>query len=639
MIHSIKNKKPSSLLFHLFSHILLLLTPFFLLMHPITLHTSPCTSPTFVPRSQGRHKVRQIAGLSNLTHLNTPQSWYGTLSIAPGYSASFKPHHIAQSFFGNSIVNNADCDTECASKINIQGSEITGSDRDPKAWLADNFYLAPDYNGSFTITPRIKNFFIDFDFYLGLNEWICGAYARLYAPFVHTRWNVNLCESFNTTHANYPAGYFAPQEVINNSATSTTPAILKSFGSYSNGAAPTIDNIYPQPLLFAKIDRNRITVNGIAEVRAELGWDFLQSDWYHLGLNIQAAAPTGTSRRAQFAFEALVGNGKHWEIGAGATAHCLFWQDSAQEHQVGLYADATVTTLLKNYEHRTFDLKNKPNSRYMLAAKMGPNTQELMGDGELASNQFVNAYAPVANLTTFNITVSNAVQADIVAWLNYTAYNWSIDVGYNFYYRSSDKYTCPQTDCNSICGISNICDASQANRWVLKGDARVYGFTSTATAVPLSVSEHAATICSGTNAAQPASSIDPLYRLNAGVDNAQIAALPSGDVFFDTAGTATISTSIQPLFISCNDVDFVKTKALSNALFMHVSYTWDKECYDPFLGMGFFAEFGRNNTCPDNKTCNNSSGCTSTPNSSRSNITNTSLSLWGVWVKGGIAFE
>ena len=72
-------------------------------------------------------------------------------------------------------------------------------------------------------------------------------------------------------------------------------------------------------------------------------------------------------------FDAVVGNGKHWELGGGLTAHYTFWRDDSENKTFGFYLDANITTLFKAREQRTFDLKGKPNSRYLLAAQFGNN--------------------------------------------------------------------------------------------------------------------------------------------------------------------------------------------------------------------------------------------------------------------------
>lgn len=612
-----------------------------------------CISPTFVARSQGRDKTRQVVGLTNLTHLYNMDSWYGTFSILTGYQQSFHHSRIAHTLFGNSLVNNSavtcdiDCN-ECVNSIKIQGSQLP--DRNPKAWLADYFYLPPDYNGAFSVNPSIISFFLDFDFYIGLDEWLCGMYARFYAPFVHTRWNLDFCEQISTGTRGYPEGYFAPSGISNS-------GLLTSFGMYSNGFAPTGfgTTVVANPLRFSKIDRDKRAANGVAELRAELGWNFWQNDWYHLGINMQGAAPTGTKRHGAFLFDAVVGNGKHWELGGGVTGHYIFWSSPEENTHAGFYVDVNFTTLFNAREERTFDLIGKPNSRYMLAAKMQPNEQDLQNDvGTLASHQFANEYTPVANLTTFDIKVNVGLQTDIVAWFNYTACGWGIDIGYNFFYRSKDTFDCKKEGCNTDCTKTNICDNSQKNMWVLKGDARVYGYSTTdttaaGTPIALSASESKASICQGTNvvAQRCVPGSTDFYNNNCAVDNHQPAFAPDAmntPILLSLSSTSALTpiyTSIQPIFITCDDVDFARTRSLSNKLFAHASYTWERECLAPYLGIGGFIEFGNKNNCNDcNADCSTNNGCTSSVfNACDNKIINTSLSQWGIWVKGGLAFN
>ncbi len=64
---------------------------------------------------------------------------------------------------------------------------------------------------------------------------------------------------------------------------------------------------------FAKIRKSQ-TKTTISELRYYLGWNFLLCEDYHLGVNVQASAPTGNRPKAEFLFEAQNGNGKHGEF-------------------------------------------------------------------------------------------------------------------------------------------------------------------------------------------------------------------------------------------------------------------------------------------------------------------------------------
>ena len=115
---------------------------------------------------------------------------------------------------------------------------------------------------------------------------------------------------------------------------------------------------------------------GFADLRFELGWDFLSDDDYHLGIGLQFAAPTGSKREATYVMQPVVGNGNHWELGGVVTGHYVFWRSDDADKHFGFYADANMMHLFKAEEIRTFDLKCKNNSRYMLAAKFKKVTED-----------------------------------------------------------------------------------------------------------------------------------------------------------------------------------------------------------------------------------------------------------------------
>ncbi len=593
-------------------------------------------SPTFVPRSQGRDKARQLVGVTQFTHIYNcdcdDNPYYGIFSITPEWNQSFNPNHIAHVLFGD------DLQGPCGDTIVIQGSTFTGSNRNPKAWLADYFYLPPDFDGSFSVQPTIKNFLIDFDCYVGLDTVLCGLYLRFYGPFNHTRWDLHYCEHSQTGTQAYTIGYFGPTQI-------NSENLLKTFSDYANGTVPYVTGLQFDPLDFSQLFPCIRSDNGFSDMRFEVGWDFLQNSCSHLGLNVQGCIPTGGKNRPDYLFDTKFGNGGFWELGGGLTAHYQWGVGCEEHHKLGIYIDANVTHMFPCKQERTFDLKNKPNSRYMLAVRSSTQVNGGLagtgfGDNDMALNvetqaivtnssgMLVTEYSPVANLTTLDVKVSVGVQADIVALFNYSYCNWSFDIGYNFWARSCEQYSCP----NGCKNPYAVCNASQENCWALKGDARVYGFISTTTSVALSPSESMADIHQGTNVpgmACVASSTD-LYKNNCSVDNPQFASFNSMPLYINptTVAANRILTSVQPIFLNCNDLNFVGTNGLSNKIFAHISYSWESSCWQPFVGFGGFAEFGRkHNSCGSSCSSNNCGPCV-----------DSSLSQWGLWLKSGVAY-
>jgi hypothetical protein len=619
----------------------------FAILASTSIYAATDITPTIVIRSQAFDKTRRVAGETHHTHLDRQDNdYYGIFSITPAYYQTFRANRLAHCLFGDDLQGD-DCST-----LKIQGSQV--ANRDPKAWLADYFYLPTSYDGTITFKPQIKNILADFDFYLGLEDYACGTYLRISAPLVNSRWNLNICESRTTGTSGYPEGYFTANEL-------PADQLLESFGTYAIGNAPGNGSIFQasanannvttffDPLQFARISPKSRTATAFAELRVELGRNFYQTECSHFGLNVQASAPTGSKRNAQYAFESVIGNGHHWELGFGATGHALFWQSTTESRELGFYFDATVSHLFKGREQRTFDLCGKPDSRYMLAMKFSQvNTaapvlqgSAIAGDttaGIAASALFDREFAPVANLTTLDIGVSVALQADIVAWFNYTHCNWSVDVGYNFWGRTSEHFSCPNA-WNTRCACPNLCTEGQ-DLWALKGDARVYGFDNSSGALvikPLSATQSNATIHAGTNGANVTNATDPYYNLNYAVDNplfAQVATSIIEPLGFQQAGPVTpanqIKTSIQPLFINCKNINIQPTRGISHKLFAHASYDWECECITPYCGLGGSVEFGSTTSSECTTACDTSS---------RSESVSCALSQWGIWIKGGIFFE
>jgi hypothetical protein len=573
-------------------------------------------------RSQGRDTARKLVGTtSHHVYLYDMESFYGTFNMTPQYDQSFNNDALLECYFGTSLTN--------CNALTIAGTHAASLDV-KKDWMAENFYLPRDFRSTITFEPSVQNFLVDFNLFVGLDEWVKGLYFRVYGPVVNNRVTLNPCEQIeNEGTEGYAAGFF-------NSTAVPANTLLHSALSFFNGNTTiTVPNIVTTPLLKAKFACEKKSTTGFAELRGELGWIYLHED-YHVGFNIQAAAPTGKRPQGEYIFETQVGNGKHWELGAGLTAHWTMWRSEDDEKHLDFVFEADVTHLFNASQTRTFDLIGKPNSRYMLAAKTNLKpTVDLYGNTDAggttgtttpASSQFNKEYSPVANFTTRDVNVSIGVQGDIVFMLNYTHRGFSFDLGYNYWGMSHEDIELKDSNCAPTFPI---------NTWALKGDEQVYGFRSdTNAAVALSATENRATIHQGTNIPNAGTTAATGATTNIGIDNAQFAQVDvnSSDILNDspTAPTNQIRTSIQPVFITVDDLNIngAETRGSSNKIFTHFSYTWiDREDWIPYLGIGFYAEFG--NTSHDdeneNSNCDHGISC--------------ALSEWGVMVKGGVSFD
>lgn len=611
-------------------------------------------TPTLVLRSQGFHGDRQ-KWVGEVPHINLydMESWYGTLDVAIGYMRSFRDDRLAFCLFGKDL----DCSGSCNNEIKVQGSQVAS--RDAKAWLADYLYLPCNYSGTFSIDPSIQNVVVDLDFYLGLDEWVNGMYFRIYGPLNWTKWETGFCgdnpTADGTGTATCAAGYFTP---------SGAETFLTTPAEYFKGTAPAVsEGVTFNALQFAKMPNCDETDFGFADLRAVLGWNFLQDEDYNLGAYVQAAAPTGSKRRASYVLNPVVGNGNHWELGGGVHGHYVFWRSEDEEKHFGFYLDVSLSHLFDAKEQRTFDLKNKDNSRYMLASKFkklsGTDVPHLVvaDSATLAAGAaapagspspayvFDNEFTPVANLTTVDLDVNIGIQADVVAMFNFTSRGLSWDLGYNFWGRSCENFDCALA-CNS-CNTVSLTDKTV--RWALKGDARVFGFditdgdgTPTGEAVPLSAIDSSADIHAGSNAGVTNGS------RNFGVDNARFAygsvtSALNNNILSNTpsaqGGVADAAFHIKSSkntlnLLNTDSYETTATRGISHKVFTHLSYTWDRDNWVPYLGIGGSAEFGQGESCGDCDT-----ECATSCDDTCDDCVSCAVSQWSIWVKGGLSFN
>ncbi|MDR3478662.1 MAG: hypothetical protein P4M14_11600 [Gammaproteobacteria bacterium] len=676
-------------------------------------------APYYSIRSQGVDAARELSGWTQHVNLYDMDKVYGTLALTTEYTQSFRSDSIARALFGEALICNDDCYGCDQSIVNVSGSRV--ANRGANDLLADNFYLPTDFQSILFFKPRIQNVVIDLNFYLGLDAWCNGLFFRIDAPLNWTSWNLHFNECVCNTGTNYDAGYFNGYDVTPTNANLDgigvgSDKLNHTFSAYAQGDAPTgvvsagtgSDAVTMNGLCYGKFDCGAHSTTRLADLQFIFGWNFLNdSENYHIGVGLLTRAPTGNHPKGEFLFEPISGNGGSWEFGAHITSHATLWRNELQDSSLGFYLDANITHLLNAKQTRTFDLKGKPLSRYMLASQFGATAaNEADTDNALAgttgapSHQFSNAFTPVANLSTKKVQVSVGAQGDLAAQLSYVHGGWNWDIGYNFWGRSCENFRCdndctltcsalltnPCTNtcldsCNSSCNTScnsnysntcfdscnTSCNTSCAtltppftHAYGLKGDSYVYGFElgdipADTVAVPLSATESAATIHSGTNFAATGASTDALVaagQTNVCVDNAQLAfrgtggaildATPSGVNALGVPGDQT-HTSVDPILLLVCDLDRVKTRGISNKFYTHLSYNWlGCQKWIPYIGIGAFGEFGNSRSCNSCDTscfanCDTTTNCSSA-NSSDANCMSTALSQWGVWLKGGISY-
>ncbi len=615
-------------------------------------NTSGCFScnnchSIFLPRDQGANLA--YFGFAPYTHKFDMDCFYGGWDIGFEYKQSFKNHRIAECLFGNDTL------TFLGTDALISGTRPTC------ALIADNFGISPFANGSIEFRPRIRNELINFNFYLGFDEWWSGFWIKAWAPLVFAQWNLrgectntpcgtNNCCNFSDSSCNnscdsscnnscgssncnvgcsntcslsntctlvttpFPAGCVAPV-----SAGAITPAssIQQALsGDFTFGNMTTPWNFGR----FRFCDQKKVA---LADIWVQFGYNFWNCEDYHVGAFFQFVAPTGTKLDQKWArnvFSPIIGNGKHWEVGGGLSAHAEIW--SCEDQSWTVYLEGYANHLFKNCQVRSFDfLGNGCLSRYELLAEY-----TLTGTTYTANGNLINAI----NFNTRRAESRISVKGEAIIKFVYRNCGWSAGIGYDFFGQDHEK----------LCIKSGaLCDPSLDSRFFgIRGCTPVQGLlytttliggagapvfaTATPTAVNVTASESNATATAcGTVDHAVSTLVSPVTGVAGSVVlDPCVPFTVTSLVTTVASATATpnliVSNSVPPVLVSVDSLDprsGAAARQIIHKLFGTLDYSWLECDYTPFVGIGVEADFAScKNTC--------------------------SLNQWGVWIKGGMAF-
>jgi hypothetical protein len=461
----------------------------------------------YSPRSQGCNAARELVGQHPYQHRYDAQHCYGTFSATLEYAQTYKSHRIAEHFWG--------VDT-----VRFSGSQVDTRSEDDV--LADYFGLSPMFDSELTFRPKATTFLIDFNLYAGLDGLCPGLYFQVIAPAAWVEQKICLSEAItdNGMDDSFPALYMAVGAV--------TPPITSAKRPFDGDV--TYGQV-KQGMKYGKI--GCLETGKLADILMVLGWDFVRRERGHVGANLRLVAPTGTKINGEYMFQPVVGNGHHWEFGAGLDGTIVLWEKDG-EQTIDLTAQLFCTHLFRSCQHRSFDFcKNGFGSRFILLKEFD------------AAGTYDGTCLPAINVTTLACKVSADIQVDAVIMASYHTRNWTFDFGYDGWVRSREK----------ICITGSIED----KRYGMKGIQNV--------------------------------AIDAVTPDN----KTQSTATLHGNPLTPTVQTAVADTSTT--FIKTSDLDPASAsmeRSISNKIFLNLSYAWDNDTdarVIPYLGIGCEFDF------------------------------------------------
>jgi hypothetical protein len=302
-----------------------------------------------------------------------------------------------------------------------------------------------------SITPESKSVGARFDYHQKLDALLQGLYFKVNVPVVNNKTSVN-AKSIDT-----PVKQVLPKAAFinENELVAGNPAATEAYsfldylaGSVSNDAQGNAQ----VALSKAKIVSGAHDKTGVADVDLAVGYNFLQEENYHVGLNLGVTFPTGTKPTGEFLFEPRVGT-NHWGFGVGFEGGVTAWSSDCC---------ALEMMLVGNYRYLFKDKETRTAGSVKDGNVFG---QYALGD---RTNAAANAALfPLANASTTDYDVTPGSQLDMIFNVAFTWNNFTFDLGYNLYFREEEKVELREFDKTvALAGVNSttFLAAPHANR-------------------------------------------------------------------------------------------------------------------------------------------------------------------------------
>ncbi len=598
------------------------------------LHKIDCCTPrfegltTFIPRSQGDNTTRELVGWQRQLFICYENN-YATIASTVEYTRSFDTECIAKHLFS----------TPC---LTFLGSFY--ADRNRSDIIADYFGLPIDFRGTLAIKPLIENAIIDINLYFGLQDSGPGLFLWINAPIVHTRWTLGLddcvvCDPKFRGCTEFPECYmFSAVDTPNQdsecptprpptrrrptcprNSTLNVPRFLRNADCTTQSIREALSGDFTFGDMTERWEFGRFSFcpkskTGLADLDVMLGWNIIQNDYFHFGLFSVTVIPTGNRPKARYIFEPMIGDGKHWKLGGGASAHfSLFPNTDECWFNTGIYAYGRAVKAFETDQIRSLDFirgEREPThllSRYTLLKEFN-TAMEYNGT-------MINAI----NFATRNCEVSVGLIADVSVKAFVAANGWEFDLGYNFYFREREK-VCIKTECPcpidsrifGFKGLEGVCCvpfAIEVNSGIDQACPPDLLF------IPLNTTQEDPTMFNPVlpNAA-PGRSTEGRAITCLSWNSKPILSCTDFDKLTPENGFIGVDMAAEPQIVTCANLDprsAAQGEMRTHKVFGHLSYTFDS-CYTPFVGIGAEGEFDA---------CNKNA-----------------LQQWGIWIKAGASF-
>jgi hypothetical protein len=373
----------------------------------------------FIPRSITTDSTLQLA-LTNYHWYHQADSLEDkpimSLYLTPFFQQSRNKKELARYF----LPNNTSC-------LNIQenGTGNIGS-------LSLGLISTPgtSFSSQVRICPQRRIYGTHISLYADLSDLACGMWFNIAFAAVRAEHDLHLRET-------------------NISNPGTLPGLQTATQALNN---PT--------WIAGKLSPCKLRKSGVDDIQFKWGYDWYFCDEQsHIGLYVNAIAPTGKREQSRHLFEPIVGR-KHGGIGIGLNADWALLTDC--DSQADFMLDAKYTHYFPARGQRVFDVcPNGDWSRFL---------------------QVVNAATPAFSVPALN-TLTQSVRIaprgtlDVWAAFHYELCCWNIEAGYNLWWRQAERLClqCPFPSTIGILDIPGLCSILPATSSTFRINQSIVG--------------------------------------------------------------------------------------------------------------------------------------------------------------------
>lgn len=317
---------------------------------------------------------------------------------------------------------------------------------------------AADQNVGLTLDPVQKAWGVTVNYHQDLNKLYKGLYLEVSAPIVHVEREVNATvrslDAATVTDATKQyvksyVDYFNGNDAVS-PAVARTNRVNLSGAAVAGAGEVSFFPVNIDTLQNATLRDTKVT--GLADLDCKVGYRFLDSDWYDLGLYAGLTIPTGNRSKGEELFEAIVGNGGHFALGAGLRGGVHVWGDDKKDNScfnVFVHSELDYRYNFKATERRTLGLKNMNGaSQWALVGQLDTTANFLQsangavaGGGAVApaNAQRLSSLLPLANVSTMDVDVTPGSQVNFNLSVGTGWEGFTVDLGYHLFFREEEE--------------------------------------------------------------------------------------------------------------------------------------------------------------------------------------------------------